>query len=80
MSLVITVRNMANGSTIRMEVEYEDRVGEIICSAAEYWKKDAGAFVLKRGRALLTSTMTIREAGIVTDDILEMIPDPEGGA
>ena len=46
MSLILTVKNMANGSTIRMEVELEDRIGEIICSAAEYWKKDAGAFVL----------------------------------
>ncbi len=71
---------MANSSTVRMEVEYDDRIGEIICSAAEYWKKDAGAFVLKRGRSLLTSTMTMRDAGIVPDDVLEMIPDPEGGA
>ena len=80
MSLIITVKNMANGSTIRMEVELEDRIGEIICSAAEYWKKDAGAFVLKKGRSLLISTMTMHEAGIVTDDMLEMIPDPEGRA
>ena len=31
-------------------------------------------------RSLLTSTMTMRDAGIVPDDVLEMIPDPEGGA
>jgi hypothetical protein len=80
MSMVITIKNVANGSTVRMEVEYTDRVGEVIESAAEYWKKDAGAYVLRKGRSLLSSSMNMRDAGVVTDDILEMIPDPEGGA
>ncbi len=30
MGMVITIKNVANGSTVRMEVEYTDRVGEVI--------------------------------------------------
>lgn len=76
---VITVKNVANGATVRMEIEPEERIGEIIESAAEYWKKDSGAYVLKKGKALLSSSATVAEVGIVNNDVLEMIPDPEGG-
>ncbi len=80
MTLVITVKNVANGATVRMETEPEERIGEIIESAAEYWKKDPGAYVLKRGKTLLSASSTIDESGIIGNDILELIPDPEGGS
>jgi len=76
---VITVKNVANGATVRMEIEPEERIGEIIESAAEYWKKDSGAYVLKKGKTLLSSSASVAEVGIVNNDVLEMIPDPEGG-
>ena len=80
MSIAITVKNVYNGSTIRMEVENEETMGDIIKSAAEYWRKEASAYILKKGKMLLRSSMTVAEAGIITDDVLEMIPDPEGGS
>ncbi len=80
MTLVITVKNVANGATVRMETEPEERIGEIIESAAEYWKKDPGAYVLKKGKTLLSASSTIDESGIIGNDILELIPDPEGGS
>ena len=79
MTLVITVKNVANGATVRMETEPEERIGEIIESAAEYWKKDPGAYVLKKGKTLLSASSTIDESGIIGNDILELIPDPERG-
>ena len=80
MSLAITVKNVYNGSTIRMEVEQDETMGDIIQSAAEYWRKEASAYILKKGKMLLRSSMTVAEAGIITDDVLEMVPDPEGGS
>jgi len=80
LTLVITVKNVANGATVRMETEPEERIGEIIESAAEYWKKDPGAYVLKKGKTLLSASSTIDESGIIGNDILELIPDPEGGS
>jgi len=80
MSIAITVKNVYNGSTIRMEVENDETMGDIIKSAAEYWRKEASAYILKKGKMLLRSSMTVAEAGIITDDVLEMIPDPEGGS
>ena len=80
MSIAITVKNVYNGSTIRMEVENDETIGDIIKSAAEYWRKEASAYILKKGKMLLRSSMTVADAGIITDDVLEMIPDPEGGS
>ena len=80
MAIAITVKNVYNGSTIRMEVENDETMGDIIKSAAEYWRKEASAYILKKGKMLLRSSMTVAEAGIITDDVLEMIPDPEGGS
>ena len=80
MSIAITVKNVYNGSTIRMEVENDETMGDIIKSAAEYWRKEASAYILKKGKMLLRSSMTVAEAGIITDDVLDMIPDPEGGS
>ena len=50
MSLKITVKNLTNGSTIRVEVEPSDSVSDIIESAAEFWKLKEGAYVLKKGK------------------------------
>ena len=43
MGIKITVKNTADGSTIKMEVDPKETVSDIIDSAAEYWRKDAGA-------------------------------------
>lgn len=80
MAIVITVKNVSNGSTLRMEVENSDKISEIIDSAAEYWKKGSQAFVLKKGKSLLLPSQTVGECGMVSDDVIELMPDPEGGS
>ena len=79
MSMKITVKNLTNGSTIRVEVEPSDSISDIIDSAAEFWKLKEGAYVLKKGKKLLRGSETASGAGLIGEDVLELIPDPEGG-
>ena len=79
MSLKIAVKNLTNGSTIRVEVEPSDSVSDIIESAAEFWKLKEGAYVLKKGKKLLRGSEVASEIGLINEDVLELIPDPEGG-
>ncbi|MCU0861286.1 MAG: hypothetical protein MUE65_03090 [Methanomassiliicoccales archaeon] len=73
------VRNAETGSTVDMELEGENTIQEIIEGAAGYWEKDAGAYVLRKGKKLLRGQQTVMESGISNSDDLELIPDPEGG-
>ena len=52
MTIKITVKNLTNGSTIRVEVESSDTISEIIESAAEFWKLKEGAYVLTNDKEL----------------------------
>ncbi len=79
MALRVKVRNAESGATVEMELESENTVDEIIEGAAGYWEKDAGAYVLRRGKKLLRGQQTVAEAAIISNDDLELIPDPEGG-
>jgi len=75
----VRVRNAENGSTVDMELEPENTLEEIIESAAGYWERDAGAYVIRKGKRLLRGQMTVADAGVMDGDTLELIPDPEGG-
>jgi len=79
MTVRITVVNTLNNSSIRMELETFESVEDIIDTAAEYWGKDAGAYVLRKGSKLLNRRQSIEEINLRDDDVIEMIPDPEGG-
>ncbi|MDR2846663.1 MAG: hypothetical protein LBV63_05220 [Candidatus Methanoplasma sp.] len=79
MTVRVTVVNTLNNSSIRMELESYESVEDIIDTAAEYWGKDAGAYVLRKGSRLLSRSQVIEEINLNDDDIIEMIPDPEGG-
>lgn len=79
MTVRVTVVNTLNNSSIRMELESYESVEDIIDTAAEYWGKDAGAYVLRKGSKLLNKSQSIDEINLRDDDIIEMIPDPEGG-
>ena len=79
MSLKITVKNLTNGSTIRVEVEPNDSISDIIDSAAEFWKFKEGAYVLKKGKKMLRGSETVSGVGLIDEDVVELIPDPEGG-
>ena len=80
MTIRATVVNTLNSSSIRMELESYESVEDIIDTAAEYWGKDAGAYVLRKGSKLLNKRQSIDEINLRDDDIIEMIPDPEGGS
>jgi hypothetical protein len=80
MPVRVKVRNAESGATVDMELEPENLVEEIIQGAAGYWEKDAGAYVLRRGKKLLRGQQSVLEAAICNNDELELIPDPEGGA
>lgn len=62
-----------------MELENENTIDEIIESAANFWKKDMGAYVLRKGKKVLRGGSSLSESGIRGEDVLELIPDPEGG-
>jgi len=75
----IKVKNAETGASVEMELEMENTIDEIIESAATFWAKDMGAYVLRRGKKVLRGGNSLKDAGIRADDVLELIPDPEGG-
>ncbi|HEQ79274.1 MAG TPA: hypothetical protein ENN76_03300 [Euryarchaeota archaeon] len=79
MTLRIRVKNAETGATVDMDVEPENSVSEVIESSAAFWDKEAGAYVLRRGKTILRGSETLAQSGVVDQDILELIPDPEGG-
>ena len=79
MPIRVKVRNAETGSTVDMEMVNENTMEEIVRGAAGFWQKEAGAYVLRKGKKLLRGTQTVLEVGLKDDDELELIPDPEGG-
>ena len=73
------VKNAETGATVEMELEVENTIDEVIESAATFWSKDMGAYVLRKGKKVLRGGNTLKDAGVVANDVLELIPDPEGG-
>lgn len=60
-------------------MDSENTVDEIIESAATFWSKDMGAYVVRKGKKVLRGNTALVDAGVREDDTLELIPDPEGG-
>jgi hypothetical protein len=79
MTIRTTIKDTDSGNTVDMDMESDNTVEEIIESAASFWSKDPGAYVLKWGRKLLRGGIQVSEAGVRDGDTLELIPDPEGG-
>ena len=79
MTIRITIRDADTGSKVEMDLEDDNTVEETIESAASYWEKEAGAYVLRYGKKVLRGQTTIGMSGIRDGDLLELIPDPEGG-
>jgi hypothetical protein len=75
----IKVKNAETGATVEMELEQENTVDEVIESAATFWSKDMGAYVLRKGKKVLRGGTSLSDAGVRAEDVLELIPDPEGG-
>jgi hypothetical protein len=79
LAIRIKVKNAETGATVEMELENENTIDEVIESAATFWGKDMGAYVLRKGKKVLRGGNTLLDASIRGDDVLELIPDPEGG-
>ena len=79
MTIRTTIKDVDTGNAVDMDLDSDNSVEEIIESAASFWTKDPGAYVLKWGRKLLRGNLMVSEAGIRDGDTLELIPDPEGG-
>jgi len=79
MAVRITVRDPDSGHTIHVDVDDETTVEEVVESAAKFWDKPTGAYVVRRGQTILTGASKFRELKPKADDLLELIPDPEGG-
>ncbi len=79
MTVRITVKDADTGHAIAMDVEEGTLMEEIIESAAAFWEKDPGAYVMKRGDAILRGATTFGESLVAAGEELELIPDPEGG-
>ena len=79
MAVRVTVRDADTGSKVEMDLEHDNTIEETIESAASYWEKEAGAYVLRCGKKVLRGQTTIESSGIREGDVLELIPDPEGG-
>ena len=79
MPVRIKVKNAETGASVEMELEMENTVDEVIESAATFWSKDMGAYVLRKGKKVLRGGNSLQDAGIRAEDVLELIPDPEGG-
>lgn len=79
MPVRIKVKNAETGASVEMELEIDNTIDEIIESAATFWSKDMGAYVLRKGKKVLRGGSSLKDSGIRADDVLELIPDPEGG-
>lgn len=75
----INLKDADSGSVIAIDVEDNTLMEEIIESAATFWEKDPGAYVVRTGDRILRGSVTFAESLIAPGDQLELIPDPEGG-
>lgn len=79
MTIEVTIKSAEHSSNLNMELEPHTTIEDVIEAAAEFWHKDAGAYVMRRGKKLLKGQSTVIDAGLKNEDVLELIPDPEGG-
>ncbi len=79
MTLNIKIENSVKATSISVEVEETDSVGDIIAIASQYWNNETITYVMKFGNKLLTASMSIGELGLKNGDTLVLVPDPQGG-
>ncbi|HEC87886.1 MAG TPA: hypothetical protein ENI52_01060, partial [Thermoplasmata archaeon] len=71
----IVVKDAETGNRINMEVDKDNTIEEIIEEAANYWKKNPGAYVIRMGKKILQAELTVEEATLQENDVIELIPD-----
>ncbi len=73
MPVRIKVKNAETGASVEMELEMDNTIDEVIESAATFWSKDMGAYVLRKGKKVLRGGNSLQETGIRADDVLELV-------
>jgi len=79
MAAKIKVVNESDGSSLMIELESYDTVDDLLASAGEFWQKQEGMYVVRKGTRLLIRGQTAAEAGLADGDVVEIVPDPAGG-
>lgn len=80
MTTRIYVRDAETGNRIEMDVKTSNSVQDVIDVAASHWGKDRAAYVLRQGKRILTGETSLETLSLIDEDVLELMPDPEGGA
>jgi hypothetical protein len=62
-----------------MSFEPDKTIEDLIISAADYWSKRSGAYILKYRKKVLAGKVVLSELKLGTRSVLELLPDPEGG-
>ncbi|MBX8635958.1 MAG: hypothetical protein KIS30_03445 [Thermoplasmata archaeon] len=73
------VRHSQTGNSALMEVDLKTRLQELLDSAIEFWSLPSEAYLIKSGKRLLSASKTVAECGLNDGDIIDLLPDPEGG-
>jgi hypothetical protein len=79
MAVRITVTDGSTGATIDVDLEPWNTVEEVVESAAAYWEKEIGAYVARFNQQVLQGEWQIQQLSIQEGEVIEIIPDPEGG-
>ncbi len=79
MILNVKIENSVKATSISVEIEESDSVGNVIAIASQYWNNETVTYVMKFGNKLLTAGMSVGELGLKNGDILVLVPDPQGG-
>ncbi len=79
MAVRITVTDGTTATSVDVDVEPTTLVDDIIESAAAYWNKDPGAYLLNRGQTVLRGDTDAGQLGFQAGEVLTLIPDPTGG-
>ncbi len=79
MTMNLKIRNSADNSVISAEVEELDSVGDLLLYAAEYWRDQKYAMVMKVGNRLVPPNLLVSETGLKDGDTVTVVPDPQGG-
>lgn len=79
MTINIKLENSVRGTSISVEIEETDSVGDVIAFASQYWDNETIAYVMKFGNKLLSANVSIGELKLKNGDTLVLVPDPQGG-
>jgi hypothetical protein len=78
-TMKLNVRNTQTGNSVLMEVDNSTKLQEVLDSAVEFWALPEEPYLIKAGKKLLSASKTVSEAGINDGDMIDLLPDPEGG-